>query len=149
MLNDAAQGKAEPKANTAPAGSEPSIDFFSFWTDRRWAEKAWPFPRAAETSRITEQALQAYRTLLIANRATAEAMCATARRQQDITFDMARNAISACYVGTAGNHPQDSHSTWKGIMTGYAEAYSEGLEITRAVTDAAFKTMHQARRTEV
>ncbi|HEY8609942.1 MAG TPA: hypothetical protein VIL69_01475 [Roseomonas sp.] len=139
-----ARRKIETPANTALTRTAGWTDLLSFRADHRWADRAWLFPRTAETSRLAEHALKAHRTFLMANRTAAEVIFDTALRQQAITFDITRAALGAYPAGMAGAGTQELHASWKRIMKGYAEACNEGLEVTQAVTDAAFKALPHA-----
>jgi hypothetical protein len=127
-------------ANTSAAWS----DLVAFWTDRRWAEKAWPFPNSNDTAGVTEHALKTYRTLLMANQAAAEVLCETARRQQELTFGIARSALNVYPQTAAGAGGQGPDAAWKRVMAGYAEVYNESLGVTHAMTEAAFKVLSRA-----
>lgn len=105
-------------------------------------ETARMLPNFADTARVTEHAFKTFRTLLMASRAAAEAICDTARRQQEVAFDMVRAAFAACPTRMADDEPQGSDPSWKRITTAYAQANAQGLEAVRAVTDTAFKVLH-------
>jgi hypothetical protein len=136
---------SETRTIAAPVNASAMwSDLVAFWIDRRWAEKAWPFPSSNDTAGVTEHALKTYRTLLMANQAAAEALCETARRQQEVTFGIARTALDAYPQRSAGTGGQGPDAAWKRVMAGYAEVYNEGLGVTQAMTEAAFKVLSRA-----
>jgi hypothetical protein len=136
---------SETKNIAVPANASANwSDLVAFWTDRRWAAKAWPFPSSDDTAGVTEHAFKTYRSLLMAHQAAAEAFCETARRQQEVTFGIARTALDAYPQTPAGPGGQGPDASWKRVMAGYAEVYNEGLGVTQAMTEAAFKVLSRA-----
>jgi hypothetical protein len=136
---------SETKNIAVPANASATwSDLVTFWTDRRWVAKAWPFPSSNDTAGVTEHAFKTYRSLLMANQAAAEAFCETARRQQEVTFGIARTALDAYPQTPAGPGGQGPDASWKRVMAGYAEVYNEGLGVTQAMTEAAFKVLSRA-----
>jgi hypothetical protein len=108
-----------------------------------WPEKAWPFLGAADTSRAAEQAFETCRTMFKAHQAATEALFNTTQRQQELTFQLVRSTLDACSAPMIGGGDQQPNPSWTRGMAGYAEACNMGLEITRAMTSAAFEALQR------
>lgn len=103
----------------------------------------WPFPPSVDTSRATEHALEAFHTLVMANQAAAEGLYNLARRQQEMTFNIARTTLDACSPNLPGGGAREPDASWTRMMESYAEVCA-GLEVTRSASDAAFKALKRA-----
>ncbi|MBI0534132.1 hypothetical protein D9599_00895 [Roseomonas sp. KE2513] len=80
----------------------------------------------------------------MANQVAAEAFYNAARRQQEMTFNIARTTLDACTAELPGGGAQEPDASWKRMMVGYAEAYRAGLEVTQTASGAAFKALKRA-----
>jgi hypothetical protein len=108
-----------------------------------WPEKAWPLLGVADMSRAAEQAFETWRTVFKAHQAATEALYNTAQRQQALTFQLARSTLDACSARMTGGGDQQPNSSWTRVMAAYAEACTTGLEITQAMTSAAFEALQR------
>ncbi|MCR0981627.1 hypothetical protein [Roseomonas populi] len=107
-----------------------------------WPGRTWPLPATAATSQATEHALQLCRSLFSANQAAADAFYDTARRQQELTFKLARTALDA-FSPAANGSAEERGLPWSRVMAGYVEAYHAGLDVSRTVAGATFQAMQR------
>jgi hypothetical protein len=128
--------------NTLSNGREAADNWTAFFNPG--AGTAWSFPSTAGTSRAAEHALETCRTVCRANQAAIEALYNTARRQQEVTFRLGRTTLDAWSSGMLNGAAQQPNAPWMRAMAGYAEAYHAGLEVTQAMTDAAFRALQRA-----
>jgi hypothetical protein len=114
-------------------------NLLGFWTGR-----TWPSLSTADTSRAAEHAFEAWRTLFTANQAATEVLYNTARRQQELAFNLARTTFDTCSPDMIEGGAQQPNALWKRMMAGYAEGCNAGLEITQVMTSATFEALQRA-----
>lgn len=108
-----------------------------------WTAEAWPFLGSADTSCAAEHAFETCRTVFKAHQAATEVLYNTAQRQQELTFHLVRSTLDACSARMTGGGDQQPNPSWAKVMAGCAEACTTGLEITQAMTSAAFEVLQR------
>jgi hypothetical protein len=106
-----------------------------------WIGKAWSLPNSTDTACAVEHTLETCRTVFMTSQTATEALYDTARRQQELTFHLARTTLDACSPGMIDRGALEPHAAWKRMMAGYAEACHAGLEVTETMTGAAFNAL--------